>query len=115
MNDELGLITLSRFNHLEGYLDFAIKKMMEKGIATFSNECPEKPIRVIYDQRKNPYFLINMNNFEKVKEEMKKRMIIPEGMLKSRDFFILRRGMGYIHNQIQQEYSSKLLRGIDCD
>ena len=88
--------------------------MVEKGIATFSNECPEKPIRVIYDQRKNPYFLINTNNFEKVKEEMKKRMIIPEGMFKSRDFFILRRGMSYIHNQIQKKYSCKLLCGIEC-
>ncbi len=115
MADEFGLITLSRFNHLEGYLDLAIKDLVDEGIATFFNEFPEKPIRVIYDQRKNPYFLINTNNFEKVKEEMKKRLIIPEGMFKSRNFFILRRGMNYIHNQIQKEYSSKLLCGIECD
>lgn len=101
------LAVLSRFSHLEGYLDLALEDLVRTGKAHFGFDESGKHFMVIlHDKEGNPYVLFNSNNLELVKMEFKKRIIQSEGVLRISSgeqlYDVLEMG---IHKDIQEIYT----------
>ena len=106
------LAVLSRYNHQEGYLDIVLKDLIESRKAVVGLDLSNKNlISILYDKNHNPYLLFLAEDIERVKIELKKRIIRAEGAIK---FNTLRSLMDYlekenIHERIQDEYSRELI------
>ena len=68
------LYALSRYAHLEGYLDLALKDLIlslplhKNGIV----------IQTIHDKNNNPYLIVHSEDVELVEKGLAKRIILPE-------------------------------------
>lgn len=106
------LAILSMYNHQEGYLEIALKDLIESRTAVVGLDLSNKNlISILYDKNHNPCLLFLVEDIEKVKIELKRRIIRAEGAIK---FNTLRSLVDYlekenIHKKIQDEYSIKLI------
>ena len=106
------LAVLSRYNHQEGYLDIALNDLTESRKAVVGLDISNKNlISILYDKNHNPYLLFLVEDLEKVKIELKKRIIRAEGAMK---FNTLGSLVDYlekenIHERIQNEYQKGLI------
>ena len=104
------LAVLSRYNHQEGYLDIALKDILKSGKASIGfDESKNDLISILYDDNENFYLLFKSENLEKIKIELKRRIIRPEGAMGFNDFESLFNYMETesVHKKIQNEYSRK--------
>ena len=63
----------------------------------------------MYDDNKNPYLLFKTQNIEKVKTELKKRIIKAEGAILVKDISSLEKSLKGAHEYIQEKYTPGLL------
>jgi hypothetical protein len=106
------LAVLSRYNHQEGYLDLALEDLVRSGKAIMGLDFSSKAlISILHDKNKNPYLLFNAKDLEKVKLELKRKIVRAEGAIR---FSNIRSLCEYfekenIHKEIQEKYSEGLI------
>lgn len=109
---------LSKYDHQEGYLDLALQNLVESGKASRSfNEDSADFISILDDDNKNYYLLFQSENLEKVKIELKRRIIRSEGAINFNNVESLIEFVknNNIHEFIQQEYSQEKIHGLFLD
>ena len=106
--EENYLAVLSRFNHQEGYLDLALKNLIDSGLAsTGFDGNREQLMTTLYDNDDNPYLLFNTKFLEDVERELERRIIIVEGVFKVKSASAIGWALdSNVHGKIPRKYAS---------
>ena len=105
------LLVLSRFKNQESYLNIALEKLVSEGVAGSGFDGDETHlITILYDKKNSPYLLFRTEYADEVKNELTKRLIIPEGWFEIDSLSKLEGALNSdIHNEIQKRQSSVFL------
>lgn len=108
------LLVLSESRHPEGYLSLALEALVSVGKASEGFDTHGTPLmRIVYDKANHPYLAFKTEDIERVKTELQRKAIIPEGLLFGFDYF--REMKEILNSDIHAEIQERHIKCLNLD